>query len=148
MDSLPNNLKLDENEEMKTNFYPDLLRDSLLTPDYTKMKKEWKEKIGSLISLRSGPCSPSVSQWSDTSDTSIFTFPGSEVSPAGPSPRLSPRLSPRPTPLLKRPISPLVSSVLNKAASPTRHHQKCKRSYGSTRLSLALSWDDLEISHS
>ena len=137
---------------MKTNFYPDLLRDSLLTPDYTKMKKEWKEKIGSLISLRSGPCSPSVSQWSDTSDTSIFTFPGSEVSPAGPSPRLSPRLSP----LLKRkvpaggsrPISPLVSSVLNKAASPTRHHQKCKRSYGSTRLSLALSWDDLEISHS
>ena len=89
--------------------------------NYTNLKKECKEKISSLLSLKSRPESPCVSPWSVTSETSVFTFAGSDVSPAGLSPRHSPRLSPRLSPLVQRrvtragrPISPLVTSAYNK----------------------------------
>ena len=109
-EKLPIKLKLHENVEMN-----DLQKQSFLSPSmstdysYTNLKKECKEKISSLLSLKSGPGSPNVSPWSDTSDTSVFTFPGSDVSPAGLSPLLQ-----RKATLGCRPISPLVSSAYNK----------------------------------
>ena len=86
---------------------PDIYRQSFLSPnfsaDYTKIKKECKEKLASLISLRSMPGSPSVSPWSNSSDISVFTFPESDDSA-----RLSPLLQ-RKAPPAGRPISPLVN---------------------------------------
>ena len=118
--------------------HQDFFRQSFLSPnltaDYTNIKKECKEKIASLISLKSRPGSPSVSPWSNSSDTSVFTFPESDDSAI-----LSPLLQ-RKAPSVRRPISPLVTSDFNQGGNVKHQYS---RSSGKT-LTLALRGADMK----
>ena len=132
----------DEKAEIPTPSFPDLHRQPFLSPnisaDFTNIRRECQDKISSLISLKSRPGSPGVSPWSDSSDISVFTFPGSELSPG----------LQRKVPPGGRPVSPLVTSGFNKERNDKNyhhhHHRQYSRRYGNT---LDLSGANLVKSH-